>query len=535
MLTTCLLCPSCGGDDGGDAASADTSADGESGGDGADGFGEIGPLHTDAGKGSFRFGASSAATQIEDQNPNVDWFAWTAPPPDGLGNGEFIGDAAKGYSMALEDIDLMVQAGLDSYRFSIEWARVEPQRDMVDEAALAHYDEFIDALIEAGIRPVVTIHHFSNPIWVDDPRDVECADGPSDANLCGWNHPEGGPQVVAELAEHATLIAERFGDRVDDWATINEPINYLLAGYGTGVFPPGKSGLLADFDGVFIAAARNLVAGHVAIFDALETADTLDADDDGVPASIGFTKGAIAWVPARGNELSDDPADVAARDRVDYVYHRLFVESLRRGAFDADLDGEFEEPHPDWEGKLHYLGVQYYFRAGVTSSPGLLPNIMATPCFGDFDLGACVPMLDESYGVPAMGYEHWPMGLYERLMDFSQRYPDLPLTVTESGIATESGQRRAEVVVRALEAIEKARSEGADVRGYYHWSLTDNFEWAEGYEPRFGLFRVDYDTYARTPTAAVEVLADIVSVRDLSEEIRQEYGGEGPLSPEPAQ
>jgi beta-glucosidase len=492
----------------------------------------MGPLDLDDGLGSFRFGAASAATQIEDQNPNVDWYVWTAPEPDGLGNGEFVGDAARGYSMALEDIELIAALGLDSYRFSIEWARIEPARDQIDEEALAHYDAFIDALLARGIQPLVTVHHFSNPIWVDDPRDMDCVDGPSDENLCGWNHPEGAPMILEELEEHTALLAERYGDRVDEWASVNEPINYTLAGYGLGVFPPGKNGLLTDFDNTFVAAVRNYVRAHVTIYDALKANDTTDADGDGQAASVGFTKGAIQWVAASGNEISEAPGDVEARDRVDYLYHHLFVRSVLEGAFDPDLDGTLDESHPEWEGKLDWLGLQYYFRAGVTSSPGLLPVVQATPCYGGFDLGSCIPPLDETFYVPAMHYEFNPTGLYERLVDFGERYPGLPLCVTEGGIATEVGARRSENIVRSLEGIARARDEGVDVRGYYHWSLTDNFEWAEGYEPRFGLYGVDYETYARTPSAAVDVFTEIIAERDLPAALVDSYGGDGPMTPE---
>ena len=131
-----------------------------------------------------------------------------------------------------------------------------------------------------------------------------------------------------------------------------------------------------------------------------------------------------------------------------------------------------------------------------------------------------------------MRYEYWEPGIYEVLVDFGERYPDLPLTVTESGIAAEEGRRRAEHVVRNLEQIWRAREEGVDVRGYYHWSLMDNFEWAEGYEPRFGLYRVDLETYERTATEGATVLRDLIAARAMSTELRQEYGGLGPMTPE---
>lgn len=495
-------------------------------------FPAAGSLSTEAGKGSFRFGAASAATQIEDQNPNTDWYLFTrSKAQGGLGEHTFVGDASKGWTKMLDDVALIESLGLDSYRFSIEWARVEPKRDQIDEAALAQYGKFIDALIAKGIRPMITLHHFSNPVWVDDPRDLECAKGPTDDNLCGFGHPQGGPLVIEELAEHAQLIGQRFGDRVDDFGTVNEPINYLVASHGVGMFPPGKSYLMALTE-KFVPVVRDYLAGHVAAYDALKKADTHDADGDGEAASVGFSLAVADWVPARENQPSDDPEDLAARDRLQLFFHYLLVDALIEGAFDNDLDGKLEESRPDFKGKLDWLGLQYYFRAGVTGSGGLLPVLKLTPCFSGFDFGSCIAPIDRSYCVPTMGYEHHAPGLETVLGAFGKRYPGLPLVVSEGGIGTLVGERRAENIVRALEHIQAARDEGVDVRGYYHWSLFDNFEWAEGFEPRFGLFRVDYQTYERTPTLGADVLSEITAGRTLSRALRSKHGGKGPMTVE---
>jgi beta-glucosidase len=494
-------------------------------------FPQPGSSSAASGRDSFAFGAATAATQIEDQNPNTDWYLWTAPAPDGLAKSEFVGDASRGYTMALQDVQLLADMNLDVYRFSIEWARIEPQRDVIDEDALAHYDEVIDALIDAGIEPMITVHHFSSPVWVDDPRIPGCGDGPTDTHLCGWEHAEGGPLIIEEIAEHARLLGERYGDRVDDWATVNEPINYLLASYGLGEFPPGRGLLLPNFEG-FMDVVRSYVGAHVAIYDALKEADTIDADGDGVAASVGFTLNVAEWVPARDNLPSDNPDDIAAADRVRYAYHYVFVESLRQGRFDSTLDQVFDEEHADWAGKLDWLGVQYYSRISVSADRGVIPGVDAMVCFGGFDLGSCLEPEDPTHWVPDMSYEYYEPGVYNVLTDFSSRWPDLPMIVTESGLATRVGRRRAEHVVRSLEQIQRARDEGVDVRGYYHWSLTDNFEWAEGFGPRFGLYTVDYDSYARTPTEGATVLGEIAGARSLSSEQRAELGGLGPMTPE---
>ncbi|AKF06028.1 family 1 glycosylhydrolase [Sandaracinus amylolyticus] len=502
-------------------------------------FPEIGPLAGDEGEGSFRFGVATAATQIEDMNPSTDWYAFTAPTSEGgLGRGTFVGDAVRGYTNAVADVALLEQIHVDSYRFSVEWARVEPQRDQVDEDALAHYSALLDALVTAGIRPMITVHHFSNPTWVDDPRrDPDDCTGafPNDEWLCGFGHPTGGAQIVEEIGEHACRLAEEYGDRVDEWGSINEPVNYLFASYGAGgQFPPARSYVLSDFP-YFMNIVRDAIRAHVAIYDAIKRCDTVDADGDGANASIGIPLSVAYWTPARGGQPSDLEADVAATERMTYVYHYLLVDSLRNGTFDPDLDGTGDEAQPTWAGKLDWLGVQYYFRAGVTAQPAALRPLGLTPCFAALDFGACLDPIDDTHWIPAMRYEYWEPGLGEILLAMGERWPDLPLVVTEAGISTEVGRRRAENVVRTLEQIARARAAGVDVRGYYHWSLMDNFEWAEGYEPRFGLFRVDRTgDYPRTITEGGTVYGEIAESRELTMQQRLEYGGLGPMTPEPA-
>ena len=495
-------------------------------------FGTLGALSGEAGKGSFRFGVATAATQIEDLNPTTDWYLWSQPIADGgLGKGTFVGEASRGYSKNLEDLGLVKGLGVDSYRFSIEWARIEPQRDVIDEPAIAHYRTQLEAMRAMGIRPLVTLHHFSNPVWVDDPRETSCTGGPTDANLCGLGSP-GGPQVVEEMAEHAALMAERFGDLVDEWGTLNEPMVYLLAGYGLGTFPPGKVSI-TDLANRFVPSVRDYVAAHAAMYQAIKAHDTVDADGDGVAASVGLSMSVADWQPSRANKPSTDPADLAARDRMLYAMHYLFVDSVQNGTFDSNLDGISDEAHPEWAATLDWLGLQYYFRAGVTGATALIPLIDATPCTGGFDLGACMPAPDPTYCVPLMGYEGYTDGLGTVLIDHAARYPGLPLVVSEAGISTEVGRRRAENIVRNLESLQRARDAGVDVRGYYHWSLTDNFEWAEGFVPRFGLFTVDYTTYQRTANEGAETLTAIATAREVTAAQRAALGGTGPMTPEP--
>jgi beta-glucosidase len=513
QLIPILFVVACGGDDG----------------DAPISYGTMAPLAGDAGKGGFRFGVATAATQIEDMNTATDWYLWTQPAAEGgLGKGVFVGDATRGYTNSLEDLGLVNELGVDSYRFSIEWARVEPVRDQIDEAALAHYQQQLEAMRAMGIRPLVTLHHFSNPVWVADPRETSCTGGPTDTNLCGLGSP-GGAQIIEEMAEHAALIAARFGGLVDEWGTLNEPMNYLMAAYGIGYFPPGIV-TISDVANGFVPVVRDYVAAHAAMYTAIKANDTIDADGDGEASAVGLSMSVADWQASRANQASTNPDDLAARDRIIYAFHYVFVDSLRNGSFDANLDGVADEPHPEWLGTLDWLGVQYYFRAGVTGANALIPLIDVTPCFSTFDLGSCIPAPDPTYCVPRMGYEGHTDGIGDVLIAFGERYPDLPLVVSEAGIATDVGRRRAENIVRNLESIERARKAGVDVRGYYYWSLTDNFEWAEGFVPHFGLYSVDYVDYTRTATEGAGVLTTIATGRELTSALRGEHGGTGPMT-----
>jgi beta-glucosidase len=493
-------------------------------------FGTMGPLVGDAGKGSWRFGAASAATQIEDMNPTTDWWIFTAPQSmGGLGRGTFVGDASRGYSQVNDDLALVHDLGIDSYRFSIEWARIEPQRDVIDENAIAHYRAELEALKAMGVRPLVTVHHFSNPVWIADPRIDGCSAGPSDTNLCGFGSP-GGPQIIEEMREHAALLAQRFGDIVDEWGTVNEPVVWMLAAYGIGNFPPGKV-TLGDLNAVLIPALRDYLSAQAAMYHAIKDNDTVDADGDGIAAAVGFSQSVADWEPSRANKPSTNPQDVAARDKLVYILHYAFVDGAVNGTFDTDLDGVPDEMHPEWAGTIDWLGLQYYFRSGVSGDAPLLAGVK--PCFSTIDLGACLPAQDPTYCIPVMGYEGWHDGIADVIRGFAKRYPNLPLVVTESGIATKNGTRRAENIVRILEAVARVRDEGVDLRGYYHWSLTDNFEWAEGFGPRFGLYTVDYSSYTRSPTEGADVMKAIATAREVTSDQRKRYGGTGPMSPEP--
>ncbi len=478
----------------------------------------------------FRWGAAGAAHQIEGGNTNNNWYQFETLPEFAGKTAEPSGNAVDGYARYEEDADLAASLGAGvTYRLSIEWSRVEPSRDAWDEAEWQHYRDVLEALVARGVVPMVTLHHFTEPIWVQDLADLDCAAGPTDANLCGWTNPD----VPAEFAEFAHEAATRFGDLVDEWSTFNEPGGYLLSGYLGGAFPPGyltisKTGIAERV----VPVAEGLFDGHVAAYHAVHEADVVDADADGAAAMVGFTN-SIQWIVPVDE---DDPADVAAADRIRSLYAYIFPDAVISGLMDRDLDGVPEEAHPEWAGTVDQLGYQYYFRMYVKAEDGF-PPVDAVIC--DRTILELLGLSPASFGCPEphpddvtqMDYEHYAAGLGLLAPALAERYPGVPLRVTEAGIATTTGRRRAESIVRQLAGLSDAIAAGAPVDGYIHWSLTDNYEWAEGFRPRFGLWTVDLDTYERTETEGAEVLRTIIADGGIRQSVWDTYGEGEHLSP----
>ena len=478
----------------------------------------------------FRWGAASAAHQIEGGNTNNNWYQFETLPAFADKVAEPSGDAVGGYTRYEDDADLLVGLGADVYRLSIEWSRVEPSRDTWDEAEWAHYRAVLEALRARGIEPMVTLHHFTEPIWVQDLSALDCEGGPTDANLCGWTNPD----VPAEFAEFSAEAAARFGDLVDEWTTFNEPGGYLLSGYLGGLFPPGEFNLTASaIQANVIPVAEGLADGHVAAYAAVKAADTVDADGDGQPARVGFTN-SIQWIVPVD---ADSPDDVAAAERMQTLYGYMFPDAVISGLLDRDLDGVPEEAHPEWANTVDSLGYQYYFRLFVKARPGF-PPLDAVPCDPSVleiigleldDVGCPEPDPDD---VTTMDNENYSPGLGLLATALAERYPGVPLRVTEAGLATDTGQRRAESIVRELVGLKAAMDAGAPVDGYIHWSLTDNFEWARGFTPHFGLYSVDRDTMERSSTLGAEVFTTIIADNGLRQSVLDTYGSGEHLSPE---
>ncbi|MBN0049058.1 beta-glucosidase [Streptomyces actuosus] len=441
----------------------------------------------------FRWGAATAAYQIEGaaaedgRTPSI-WDTFSRIPGK-VRNGDTGDVAADHYHRMREDVALMASLGLTDYRFSVSWPRVQPTgRGPASRKGLDFYRGLVDELLAHGIRPVLTLYH-----W-DLPQELEDAGG--------WPARD----TAYRFADYTALVAEALGDRVRTWTTLNEPWCAAFLGYADGVHAPGRTEPEAA-----LRAAHHLNLGHGLAVGALRRTVQPSAE-------VSLTLNLAAVRP-----LTDGPADADAARRVDALANRVFLDPVFRGDYPEDLRAD-TAGLTDWsfvrDGDLRIvsrpvdsLGINYYSPTVVAAGSHPLPSPWPAA-------------QDHVRFVPAPGPRtamDWPVdaeGLYTLLTRLREELPDLPLLVTENGAAYDdyadpSGAvhdpERITYLRSHLEAVHRAMAVGADVRGYFLWSLLDNFEWAYGYGKRFGMVHVDYPSQRRTPKDSARWYADVAA------------------------
>lgn len=414
----------------------------------------------------FTFGVATAAYQIEggqtDGRGSSIWDTFSATPGN-VKNAENGTTACDHYNRWPEDLDLIRDGGFDAYRFSFSWPRLIPEgTGAINQVGLDFYDRLIDGMLERGIKPFATLYH-----W-DLPSPLQDRGGWMNRDIGGW------------FAEYAALVAQKFGDRVHATATINEPWCVAFLSHFLGVHAPG----LRDVR----AAAR---AMHHVLYAHGRAVEALRANGAG---NIGIVTNLQKCEPASQTE-----ADTAASHLFDGIFNRWYLDGVYKGQYPADivelfsahLPEKFEDDMKTVSAPLDWAGINYYSRS-------LLQHDPSNPAFP-------VKPIEGPLEKTEMDWEIYPKGLTDLLVRVSRDYTRLPLYVTENGMAEVEGNedpRRVTYYEDHLKAVLAARNEGADVRGYFAWSLLDNFEWAEGYEKRFGLVHVNYETQKRTPKSS---------------------------------
>ncbi len=459
--------------------------------------------------GDFIFGSATASYQVEgavteDGRGQSIWDTFSHTPGRVV-NGD-TGDVADDHYHRVEaDLDLMKSLNLDAYRFSIAWPRIQPTgRGPANQPGLDFYSRLVDGLLARGIAPVATLYHWDLPQALEDEG--------------GWTNRD----TALAFGEYARIVGEALGDRVAVWTTLNEPWCSAYLGYAFGVHAPGRTEPLASFQ-----AAHHLNLAHGLAIQSLRSVVTNDPQ-----FSVTLNLHAL-----RG----EGPTGAEAVRRIDAIGNRVFTGPMLHGKYPRDLvedtasitdwsfvlDGDTEIIHQE----IDVLGVNYYSTSLVRMTDGAGDGadghvaVGASPWPGADD----VEFLPQPGPFTSMGWNIEPRGLEELLMAVHSEFPDLPVMVTENGVAFEDvvteGEQgsavhdddRIDYLQRHFTAAHRALEAGVDLRGYFVWSLLDNFEWSFGYSMRFGIVRVDFETLERIPKDSALWYAKLAATRAIPE------------------
>jgi beta-glucosidase len=491
---------------------------------------------------TFLWGVSTSSYQVEGDITNNDWDFFTrsqqiskristiTKPSIFYKGGTQVdlqpaGDAAKFWEAKYykRDFDLARSLGLNAFRMSIEWARIEPEKDHWDQVAIDHYKGMLVAMRERNLMPVVSLNHATLPLWVLTPpqeflrrlgqnllphplKDLPLADPlPSDPywhSLRGWENHE----TVERFIRYVERIVLEFRDLVDYWITIGEPVATIIGGgYISGLWPPGffLKGKKAR------TVLHNLIEAHVQAYNKITALDNIDADRDGFTKKVGFTHLVMEVVPAEPSKIFGITVkdNIEAAKNFSYFANDYFINAVINGEEDLNYLNTLQRSnrnseefivHEDWKNSADFIGLDYYRRVYVYS------NKIVSSSSAKFVGG--VPINDLSIAnkqphnvLNTLGWEIYPKGLYNVIMRIENQWNNIPIFITENGIADKHDGHRAPFIVSHLQQVRRAIADGAHIIGYLYWSLVDNYEWLDNYKPegKFGLFRIDFEDQHR--------------------------------------
>ena len=377
----------------------------------------------------FLWGAATSAHQVEGNNRNNDWWQWEQQSGH-IADGTVSGDCCDHYHRFRDDFTLARELGQNAHRLSLEWSRIEPRPGVFDQKELDHYQHVLEDLKKQEFTVMVTLHHFTNPLWLTQKG--------------GWEN----PKAVDHFLAYSRRVVAEFKNMVDFWITFNEPMVYIGASYLAGYWPPQKKNLTAA-----LRVFRHLIRAHRKTYALIHSL---------VPATrVSIAKNNIFFEAGKNNFLQRLAVSLLA-----FLWNHAFLKLIR--------------------GQLDFIGLNYYFRALLSLNRESRKNLK--PLF--------VARIETRHSNNAIVLENNPLQMYDVIMDLA-RYR-LPIYITEHGVADSDDHVRPWVIKEGLRSVARALRRGVDVRGYFHWSLLDNFEWAEGRSLRFGLIAVDYTTQKRT-------------------------------------
>jgi beta-glucosidase len=416
---------------------------------------------------NFRFCVSTAAHQVEGYNFNSDWWQWEQTPGH-IKNGDTSEHATDAWGHLDEDLANMKALQVDTYRFSIEWAKVEPKPGVFDDVELDKYINLIDRLKAQGIDPMVTLYHFTLPLWVSDQG--------------GWDW-DGITDAFDGFVRH---VAARMGTRVTLWITLNEPMTIISAGYISNIFPPAKNNIKT-----INVPMANMIRAHARAYHSLHAI----LDQPGFRPRVGLAHHLRVFDPLHRLNL----VDRYLAKKFDEIFNWSIPNTLVTGEFKftMPLIDKADYFIPEAIGTQDFFGLNYYSRDRI--SINLLQN---PPLVRSVTKGADVTELD---------WEIYPEGMGRLIETIHEKNPKLPIWITENGLANRDDTKRMPFIEAHLKQVADQIEKGVQIEGYCHWTLNDNFEWAEGYTAHFGFFALEPGTLKRIPRPSAQSFSNLIT------------------------
>lgn len=431
----------------------------------------------------FLWGTASSSHQNEGNNTNNQW--WQFEQQTGaIRNGDRSGLACNWWENAEADFDRLASLGLNSHRISLEWSRIEPELGQFDQKALDRYREMVGGLRDRGIRPVIALNHFTLPLWF--------------YNQGGWTRKES----VALFQRYARVAGHALSDLCDFWLTFNEPLVYVGMTWFLGKWPPQKPNPYLAW-----RAFRHLLFAHAAAYQMLHT---IQPD-----AQVGYAKAVSLFRQLRANNDLDRYAAGLRR----HLYEHLWVVGTSTGKLEPPLG--LNGYHHALKDSLDFIGLNYYGRKHVRFKPDPR-SIFGYDCFAeDAETSDAV---QESDGSSRPYSQFSPDGLYQICQEVKQF--DKPVYILENGLPDADDNQRPRWLLGHLAEVHRAIRSGCDVRGYFHWTLVDNFEWDQGWQLRFGLYEMDPETQERRQRKSAELYSAIAKQNQISRALVEAYAPE---------
>ncbi|HHU49168.1 MAG: glycoside hydrolase family 1 protein [Caldicoprobacterales bacterium] len=417
----------------------------------------------------FLMGSATSGAQIEGGDANSNWYAWCQQGK--IKDQTTCFRANDHWNRYREDIGLMVQLNHKVYRMGIEWSRIEPAEGQFNQEVLAHYRDEITLLLEKGIQPLVTLHHFSHPIWLEERGGFE------------------DPRILTQFRHYVRYVVEGLGDLVSEFITINEPNVYAVQGYYFGTWPPANKNIR-----LALRVMKNMALCHISAYRLIHEI----RKEKGWPGQtmVGVANHMRIFDPYNKR----NPLDRMAARVMDYLFQDALTKSMADGCLRAPLG----TGAPLGKGKfLDFFGLNYYTRDAVRFR-GFQNLVMPNTPVND------------------LGWEIYPEGLSRLCTRIYEQYR-VPIWITENGTCDENDNFRSRYIYEHLREVAKLCRNGIPIERYYHWTLMDNFEWAEGESARFGLIHVDYNTQKRTIRESGSFYAQICKNLEVSNEMIQTY------------